>query len=779
MWLTDAVGTMSTTTLNQTGLVGREDEFDALLQAYQNTWQVDEGQPQELVLIRGQSGTGKTSLGNALMDVVHHDDGFFLTCKFELTALQKPYAAFIALFDKFTQDLYRESKEVDEATMAKTRRVVQDAVGDEGKLLTDMIPSLERLIGKQESLCEVRASEAINRFQFVFCKFCRSISTVAPLVLIFDDLQWSDTASLDLILALLQSGGVNGNRSSLLVIGTYRDEGIVNEPHLVPAGCLPASPVTRYLKKFNELSEAGELSKTDISLKNLNEGSMIGLVANVLKATKLDTTADLAKLIHSTCDGNPYDAVQLLRLLVNQEHLYRDNHCEDLWLWDEKNILEVINSADTVDEMFRQKFLSLPDLVQQMLQLAACIGDTIDFLALSTALDEATVSDIELSLQVASREGFLLFDRQHSLFRFVHDRMRQVVLSSVDDQDELSFQIGYKLWTRSPPHFLSAKLFVVTNLLNCGIPKLTEQSLRYDAAALNLEAGLQCTSLAAFPDASKYLRAGIRLLEGGDYWIEQYDLALHMFSAAADAEVGNQDFGRVSDLAGMVLEHAHCMKDSLVAYRANINSLGQQGLVREAAIVGFEALHRLGERMPQNATRSANILENIETKFSLRWCSSKDLLGRSVSENEDKIAAIQILNSLWPYIYRSGCKDAQLLVTRLVRLCLHHMHKESAYGFGMYGSVLCVKDIAQGYRLGSLALSIVKKYRAREMIPSIHFVFYSFIHHWKRPLKESIKFLHQVDKVAMQLGDMEYAMMALVVKCFHELCCGMALRSVS
>jgi hypothetical protein len=85
-------------------------------------------------------------------------------------------------------------------------------------------------------------------------------------------------------------------------------------------------------------------------------------------------------------------------------------------------------------------------------------------------------------------------------------------------------------------------------------------------------------SLSAFQDAARFLRAGIDFLTGGDYWNDEYELSLNMFSAAAEAELCNQDVDRVSDLVGSVgscrgsMRLACNVKDNLRAYVAKINS---------------------------------------------------------------------------------------------------------------------------------------------------------------------------------------------------------------
>ena len=44
------------------------------------------------------------------------------------------------------------------------------AIGQEGKVLTDFIPSLELLIGKQPEVAEITGEDAQNRFNYIFLK---------------------------------------------------------------------------------------------------------------------------------------------------------------------------------------------------------------------------------------------------------------------------------------------------------------------------------------------------------------------------------------------------------------------------------------------------------------------------------------------------------------------------------------------------------------------------------------------------------------------------------
>ena len=57
--------------------------------------------PQELIVIHGRSGTGKSALGNSLRPLLEADGGFFLSGTFDSSGLQEPYAVFASAFFLF------------------------------------------------------------------------------------------------------------------------------------------------------------------------------------------------------------------------------------------------------------------------------------------------------------------------------------------------------------------------------------------------------------------------------------------------------------------------------------------------------------------------------------------------------------------------------------------------------------------------------------------------------------------------------------------------------
>jgi hypothetical protein len=92
--------------------------------------------------------------------------------------------------------------------------------------------------------------------------------------------------------------------------------------------------------------------------------------------------------------------------------------------------------------------------------------------------------------------------------------------------------------------------------------------------------------------------------------------------------------------------------------------------------------------------------------------------------------------------------------------------------------LLCRNDRKEGFRFGQLALSIVEKMRTKEFITRVHEHFYYFVHHWMRPLAESLDPLQAAYKVGISVGDVEFANYAAASRAAHSLFAGMHLTVV-
>src|SRR5580698_8048267 len=212
-------------------LYGREREVDALLAAFDRV--VTQGSP-ELVLVSGYSGVGKSSVVNELHKVLVPPRGLFAAGKFDQYKRDVPYATMAQAFQMLVRQILVKS----EAEVDHWRHALLEALGPNGQLMVNLIPEVEFVIGKQPPVAELPPQEARGRFRLVFRRFLGAFARPEhPLALFFDDLQWLDIATLELLESLVTDPDVR----HMLLIGAYRDNEVS-----------PSHPLMRTLAAIRE-----------------------------------------------------------------------------------------------------------------------------------------------------------------------------------------------------------------------------------------------------------------------------------------------------------------------------------------------------------------------------------------------------------------------------------------------------------------------------------------------------------------------------------------------
>jgi predicted ATPase len=189
-------------------LCGRTKETLTLLKAYQTVLQNrNEALSKAVLVIHGESGTGKTSLvESALRNPVSESNGYFCAGKFaqqckwdgRLLVSQEPYSAIMAAFSDLC-DLVLQSSDFD----SRRRMEIQQALGTDASLLVGAIsnlsPFLDANFDNQFGLLDTTNKTILARFKIACKRFLRAMSSDQhPIVLFLDDIQWMDEGSRQL-----------------------------------------------------------------------------------------------------------------------------------------------------------------------------------------------------------------------------------------------------------------------------------------------------------------------------------------------------------------------------------------------------------------------------------------------------------------------------------------------------------------------------------------------------------------------------------------------------
>src|SRR6266571_3477093 len=165
--------------------LGRTAEFGALIECYQR---VHAGQPQ-LVLLQGESGIGKTRLASEFVGWAQAQGADVLVGRALQTGRQLPYQPIIDVLRRQLEQEHAPNDLLSDVWLAELSRLLPE--------LRDRYPDLP-VPSLDEALGHTRLFEATARLVQLWAAH-------RPLVLILDDMQWADTATLDLLLYLARS----------------------------------------------------------------------------------------------------------------------------------------------------------------------------------------------------------------------------------------------------------------------------------------------------------------------------------------------------------------------------------------------------------------------------------------------------------------------------------------------------------------------------------------------------------------------------------------------
>ena len=460
-------------------LYGRKKEVNQLLSTFERVSQSHT----EMILVSGFSGIGKSALVNEVQKPIVSQRGYFISGKFDQLKRDIPYAAFSQAFQELIQQLLTES----EPLVQSWREKIIEILGMNSQVIIDVIPELEKIIGKQPSVPQLEPAEAQNQFNFFFPRFINIFSTtIHPLVIFLDDLQWADLPSLKLIELLM----TDSDSKHLLLIGAYRD----NEVSSV-------HPLIQTLEKINKLE--GKVSK--ITLYPLANKPINQLIKETLKCST-ECSQPLAKLLNNKTKGNPFFLTQLLQSLYKDNFLYFDRS-EMCWKWNIEEIKE-IDITDNVVDLMIAKIEKLDDDTQKILKLAACIGNRFNLEILSCVNDKSQAATSR-ELQLALQEGLILplstdykiplFWNQEDInvsaptsnvklesanypksitYKFLHDRVQQAAytLISENDKKQLHLKVANLLLENTLEEELEENIFDIVNQFNEGLELISEQS---------------------------------------------------------------------------------------------------------------------------------------------------------------------------------------------------------------------------------------------------------------------------------------------------------------
>ncbi|OUL36061.1 AAA family ATPase [Nostoc sp. 106C] len=715
----------------------------------------------EMMLVSGFAGIGKSALVQEIYKPITQKRGYFIWGKFDQFQRNIPYSAIAVALQKLVRQLLSEPDEY----VQQWRDRLLTALGNNAQIIIDVIPEVELIIGTQPPVPSVGATEAQNRFHRVFGQFVRVFcSKEHPLAIFLDDLQWIDSATLNLIELML----LDEQAQSLFLIGAYRDNEVK-----------PTHPLALMLERLRKKGVVlQEITLTPLTLLPLSQ-----LIAETLHQNA-DIVRPLAELVLRKTEGNPFFVNEFLRTLYSENLLIFDaqNLC---WEWNIADI-QAQDITDNVVELLLIQLNKLPENTQQILQLAACIGAEFNLDTLSIVCDkppETVFQDLLAAIQLGLIQPLSELDENLLIqeYKFLHDRVQQAAYALIDESKKqvVHLQIGRNLLEKTLPEELSERLFEIVDHLNLGVDLVSGQE-RNSIARLNLMAAQKAKAATAYSAALKYALAGIELL-ATDSWQQQYDLSLILHEEAAETAYLSGDFLAMEQWVAIVLQAARTILDEVKVHEVIIKTYVAQTRKLDAIKVGLQVLAKLGLNLPQSPTEFQIQQALKETTEVLQGRNIQDLVHLPLMTDASKLAAMRIISNIASPAFQAAPALFWLMACEQVKLSIQYGNAPtSAVAYSCYGVVLtaATQDVEKAHQLGQLALNLVEWLNAKELKSKTFLIVAEGISFGKSHFREIVPLLQEGYSSGVETGDFGFAGLAAYQKCEYLYFSGLELTQL-
>lgn len=398
---------------HSSALIGRQHELDHL---QMGLTKASYG-ARQLVFVNGEAGVGKTAIIDTFMTQMTAHPGIWVG-RGQCIEYSGPGEAYLPVLEALRQ--LGERPDGDEL------------VGILRQVAPTWLPHLPALVHEAERgsiQSQVQGSTQARMLRELTIALER-FTAQTPLVLVFEDLHWSDPSTVDLLTFLAN----RPEPARLLVVGTYRPAESAMHQH----------PLINALRELHGQRRCLELAVPPLSIDDIR-----GYAENTLGGPVASAVAHLLAL---RTEGNALFVTHLLADLVRQGLIVR---VDDQWLLQEPG--QALHTAlpEDLKPLLTKQIERLPLADQRLLEAASVVGDTFTVAGIAAAVRLAA-EDVEVMCESLARQSQLIAEAglarwpdgtASGIYRFQHTLYRQAIYERISQGRRvlLHGQIGVRL----------------------------------------------------------------------------------------------------------------------------------------------------------------------------------------------------------------------------------------------------------------------------------------------------------------------------------------------
>src|SRR5437867_6822 len=347
-------------------LVGRESALDRLQRGIEAAWRGT----RQIVFVTGEPGIGKTGVVEAFLERVAVDPRVWIAhgqCV-ETYGTPEPYLPVLDAFGR----LCREGGGDWLVTLLRKHAPTWLAQ------MPWLLDSADRDALQRELLGATR-----ERMLREMAEAVEALTADAPLVLVLEDLHWSDTATVDLVSLLAR----RQEPARLLLIGTYRPVDVIVSEH-------PLRDVRLELQARGRGQE--------LSLELLGEAAVADYLRERFAGHAFPS--ELARVINRRTEGNPLFMVSVVEDLVARGLIVmRDER------WELRAVLEEVEVSvpESLRQMIERRIGQLEEDERRVLAAGSVAGMEFSAASVAAGLQRAPAEVEECCDELARRHLFI------------------------------------------------------------------------------------------------------------------------------------------------------------------------------------------------------------------------------------------------------------------------------------------------------------------------------------------------------------------------------------
>lgn len=429
------------------------------------------------------------------------------------------------------------------------------------------------------------------------------------------------------------------------------------------------------------------------------------------------------------------------------------------------------NITDNVTDLMIGRLRQLPRETQNVLNLAACIGNQFNLDTLSVISEKSSTALLQL-LTVAVESGYLLplaesrsrretkvagGKKAQREFKFLHDHVQKAAYALVEPESrkEVHVMIGRLMLKSFSAAEVDENIFQVVKQLNKGQEFLSDEE-SVCLAKMNLLAGRKAKGSVAYLQAWNNFKTGISLLPE-KCWQLDYHLAFDLFKECYECEYIRTNFDEASSLFEIIINHIDNLSDKVAIYSIGIQQNTIQAKYDVAIDMGKTILKELGVELPDEQILEEATRHEVEkVKVSLGHRPLHDIIELPLIDDANTKALVKILIILEAPTYFINFSLFKFVVAKAINIGLKEGHlPESPHAYGNFGLILCILgDFHQGFEFGLLGLLLSEKLNAYRCIA--HNTMGLSINHWTKHVKSSVDIARKGIQFGLEEGEIQF-----------------------